>query len=165
MINPYEPTVTFSRMERRSWKNAIVLVAAVVGYGVPIAALGLTAWLTNGLPAAVDNLERVVRIHGTLSVNTILAHIPNIALAILVAIATTRWIDSDETQRKWWLLSCATIVGYVVVLFSIGYWNLMPWTWPSELHNAVRSTLTLMFPLGAYLLMAFNGWRTNNVSH
>jgi hypothetical protein len=149
-------------MERRLWQYAIVLVAGVVGYSAPFVALTLTAWFTNGWTVAVENLQRVVQIHRELSPNTILAFIPNLALAFLVAMATIKCLDSNAVQRIWWVLGCSTVVGYVVVLYSASRWNLIPWTWSSELSNAVRSALTLMFPVGVLLLAAFNRRRTKH---
>jgi hypothetical protein len=160
MINPYEPTAMHSRRERRSWQYAIVLVAGIVGYCAPFGALALMAWFTYGWPVAVQNLERVVNIHRALSLNTIFAFFPNVVLAIFLAKATIKWFDSDDSQRRWWVLGGATFVGYVVVLFSVRYWPLMTILWSSELNNAVRAVLTLMFPVCTHLLAALSGRRS-----
>jgi hypothetical protein len=157
MINPYEPTAMHSIRERRFWQYAIVLVAGIVGYCAPIGALALMAWFTYGWPVAVQNLERVVNIHRTLSLNTVLAFFPNLVLAIFLATASRKSFHSDDGQRIWWVLAGVTLGGYIVVLFSVGYWNLIPWSWSSELNNAVRAVLTLLFPVCAYLLAAFIG--------
>ena len=165
MINPYEPTASHSWRERRLWQYAIVLVAGIVAYCAPIGALALMAWFTYGWPVAVQNLERVVNIHRALSLNTVLAFFPNLVLAIFLAKATIKWFDSDVAQGRWWVLAGATFVGYVVVLFSVGYWNLIPWRWSSELNKAVRAVLTLMFPVCAYLLEAFIGRRPKKLAN
>lgn len=160
MINPYEVTTTITTTLGRPWRYTIALLAGVVGYGTLIAALGLTAWLNHGWPAAFDNLERVVRIHRELSLNTIAAFTPNLALAILVSIASMKWTDSDKAQSRWWMLACITVIGYVVVLVSADRSNLIPWTLPSELSNTVRSALTLSFPVVAYVVASLLERRT-----
>ena len=160
MINPYEVTATFSTTPRRPWRFVVVFVAGVVGYCTLFVALALTSWLNNGWSAAFDNLERVLRIHRELSINTLAAFIPNLALAILVSIATTKWIDSHESQSRWWMRAGITVIGYSVVLFSTAHWDLIPWTWPNELSNGVRSALTLLFPIVACVVTILVDRRT-----
>jgi hypothetical protein len=158
MTNPYEVTSNLSTTARSPWRYALVLIGGVFGYCTLIVALGLTALLSNGWSAALDNLGRVVRIHRELSLNTIAAFASNLVLAILVAVATKKWVDAHVSQSRWWLLSGITVIGYIVVLLSTG--NLIPWTWSSELSNAVRSTLTLLFPLVAYAFFCLFDLRT-----
>ncbi len=160
MINPYQTPSIFSATEPRRLHFVIAPLAGSVGYCAPIVALALMAWFTNGWPVALENLKRVVHIHRELSLNTIATFIPNLTLATIVAIATIKWVDSDESHRRWWMLGCVTIIGYTVVLYSVGRWNLIPWTWPTELNNAVRSTLTLMFPIIACAIDGLASRRT-----
>jgi hypothetical protein len=160
MINPYEVTTAFSTTPRRPWRYVIVFLAGVVGYCTLFAALGLTSWLSYGWPAPFNCLVRVVRIHRELSLNTVAAFTPNLALAIFVSIATTKLIDSHNSQSRWWMLACITVIGFVVVLRSTAHWNLIPWTWPSELSNAARSALTLLFPIVAYIVARLRERRT-----
>jgi hypothetical protein len=162
MINPYEVTSTFATTPSRPWRYVIVLLAGVMGYCTLFAALGLTSWLSYGWPAPFDSLVRVVRIHGELSLNTVVAFTPNLAVAIFVSIATTKWIDSQQSQSRWWMLACITVIGFVVVMRSTAYWNLLPWTLPSELSNAVRSALTLLFPTVAYIVARIRERRTKH---
>ncbi len=105
-----------------------------------------------------QTFSKSVRMHRELSLNTIAANTPNIALAIFSSIATTKWIDSHETQSRWWMLAGITVIGYVIVLLSTG--SLIPWTWPNEIYNGVRSALTLLFPLVAYLVAILLDRRT-----
>ena len=150
MTNPYEVTSTLSTVPRSPWRYALAFIAAVVGYCTLFVVLGVTAWLTHGPNAAFDNLGRIVRIHREMSLNTIAAHTPHLALAILVSIATTKWIDSHASQWRWWMLACLTVIGYIAALLSLG--NLIPWTWTKELNNALRSAFTFTFPIVGYFV-------------
>ncbi len=152
MINPYESTATAPRTERRPWTLVIALWAGMVGYGLPVVALVLLAWLTHGWSVALENLERVVRIQRDLSPNTVAVFVPNLTVALLAATATIKWGSSDNSHRRWWMLGWMTLIGYVVVVYSVGRWTLIPWTWPTVLSNTVRSALTLTFPLVAYVI-------------
>lgn len=158
MTNPYEVTSTVSSTTISPWRYALAFIAGIVGYGTLIVTLGLTAWLSHGRTAALDNLGRVVRIHRELSLNTIAANTPNIALAILASIATTKWIHSQDSQSRCWMLAGITVIGYVIVLLFTR--NLIPWMWPNELSNGVRSALTLLFPLVAYVVASIVDRRT-----
>lgn len=160
MTNPYEATSTLSTIPRSPWRYMLAFIAAVVGYCTLFVVLGVTAWLTHGATAALDNLGRIVPIHREMSLNTIAANMPNLALAILVAIATTKWLDSHASQSRWWMLACLTVIGYVAALLSTG--NLIPWTWTKELSNAVRSAFTLLFPTVGYFIARLLERRTSH---
>jgi hypothetical protein len=160
-INPYEASAATASPRRQWWHYVAACFVGLVGYSTLIMALGLITWLTYGWPVALENLERVARIHRELSLNTFAAFLPNVALAILVDTATIKWLDTDSAHQRCWLLGCMTIVGYVVVLFSTNRWGLIPWTWPAEISNLVRSALTLMFPVAAYLTLVWRKRRMN----
>ncbi len=169
VMNPYEDTTLNVQSQQRTvtmpparWPTFIGLIvgAGLMGYLAPIVALGLLSWIVYGWPAAMDNLERVARMHRQISVNSIAAFTPNIVLAILVAVAASKCIRSDRSQWQWWIIAGITFMSHVVVSFATARWNLIPWTWSSELTNATRSTLTLFLPFIVYVCTTFYKRRT-----
>ncbi len=162
MINPYEPIAASTTTEQRSRSNGLIFLAGLAGYGAPIVALGVMALLAHGWPVALENLERVARIHREMSLNTIAAFTPNVVSALIFTVAASKWIHSDDSRRRWCMLGFVTLVGYVVVVFSTSRWHLIPWAWSSGISNALRSTLTLIFPITAFVAAEFLKRRTKD---
>lgn len=168
-MNPYEATTLNSPTQQRAvtvpparWSrfNGLVVGAGLIGYFAPIVALGLLSWLAYGWPAAIDNLERVARMHRQMNVNFVAAFTPNIVLAFIVTFAASKCVRSDGSQRQWWIVAGITLMSCVVVSFATARWNLIPWTWSSELSNAIRSTLILVFPFISYVSTSIYRRRT-----
>ena len=168
-MNPYEVTTLIAPAQQRAvtlpparWSrfNGLVVGAGLIGYFAPIVAPGLLSWLVYGRPAAMDNLERVARMHRQMNVNFVAAFTPNVVLALIVTVAASKCVRSDGSQRQWWIVGGITLMSCVVVSFATARWNLIPWTWSSELSNAIRSTLTLIFPFIAYVSTSIYSRRT-----
>ncbi len=170
-MNPYEVTTRNAlvkpRVENLSpvrWFafHGSVVVAGLVGYFAPIICLGLLSGLTYGWPAAMDNLERIATMHSQLNTNFCATFTPNVVLAIIAIVAASKSGRAQGSQKKWWIVAGITFISIVVVSFVTAYWNLIPWTWSSELSNTIRSALTLILPLIVYVgLSTFSSERSN----
>ena len=160
MINPYEPIAPSTSTERRSWSHGLIFLAARwlwCSHRCFRSDGRIGPWMAGRL----ENLERVARVHREMSLNTIAAFTPNVVSALIFTVVASKWIHSDDSRRRWCMLGFVTLVGYVVVVFSTSRWHLIPWTWSSEISNALRSTLTLIFPITAFVAIEFLKRRTS----
>ena len=160
MINPYEPTVSTPSTEQRTWRGIAIVVAALIGYVAPLLVVALWSWFLYDRTVAMENFGRVRQMHQELSLNSLLAFIPGLFLALIFATAAHNWASSRAPHRRWWILGLITLVGYFLVLDSTARWNLIPWTWPSELQNVPRTLLTLAFPAVAYVIAMYRSRRS-----
>ncbi len=151
-MNPYEAPTSIIGTERRFGHVGLAIGASLMGYLAPVICLALFSCLFYGWTAAVDNLERIVRMLGKMDLNALLAFTPNIVLALIALIATSKWRQSDDSHGQWWLIGGVTLIACVVVPFGIAQWNLIPWKWSNEMANTVRSAIILLFPLTTYMI-------------
>lgn len=164
-MNPYEVTKIASPIPRRWCSIEFVIGAGLIGYAAPFVAGGLLAWCLYGWPVGLENLQRVFRMHREVSLNSFVAFVPNIVLALILATAASKVGQSSDSNRQWWIAGGITIIGYTVVAFVAAHWNFIPWTWSSELTNVVRTALVLIFPVGAYAIAAvYKRWTRRNPS-
>lgn len=144
--NPYQVIAPTEKPERSTVSILLYLVAGAIGYLAPILVLALLCSITQNTSVAVENLQRVLRMHSTWSLNAILAFLPNAVLACFAMMAAREWVRKKARSKQWLKLCIATLLGYAVVLVTLSQWNLIPWTWSQELHNGTRTAATLIFP-------------------
>ncbi|MBL8820363.1 MAG: hypothetical protein JNL58_30345 [Planctomyces sp.] len=153
-MNPYQAPTTMIVAKRRFGSFGLAMGASLMGYLAPVACLALVSCLCYGWMAAVENLERIVKMHGKMDLNTLSAFTPNIVLALIALFATSKWCRSDDSHGQWWLIGGVTLVACVVVPFGIAQWNLISWKWSNEMANTVRSAIILLFPLTTYMIIS-----------
>jgi hypothetical protein len=163
MPNPYAITSSETRSECESTSVWRAFAFGLVGYLAPFAILFPMCWMAYGWLAASDNFDRIVAMHGTISFAGFAALAPNFACMVLFTVAGYRRFSSQGFggRRLGPLpLGLATLFGYFVVLLTTVVWFPLPWRWPAELSNLVRSGLVAVFPLSVIAYRLISSRRT-----
>lgn len=88
-MNPYEAPSAIIGTERRFGNVGLAIGASLMGYLAPVICPALFLCLFYGWTAAIKNMERIVRMHGKMDLNALLAFTPNIVLALIALFAAS----------------------------------------------------------------------------
>lgn len=150
MTNPYAVTTVMPVAPSDSTSMMRGIAFGLAGYFAPILILFLLCCLSFGWLAVGQNFDRFVAIHSTVSLNSLLAMVPNLICLILFAIAGYR-VRSRRGAARVWLtpmgLGLLTLLGYCLVMLTTTVVFPLPWRWSAEQANGTRAGLVALFPL------------------
>ena len=160
MQNPYEVTTvepSHVRDQPRLWRS---IGWAVFGYFSPRFVIALLSWLYWGSAAMRDNVDRIVRIHQSVTLSSAAALGPSVACMVFFGFAGLRSLSAGQRRSvPWLLLGIVTLVGCAVtgvLLQAIP----LPWTWSAEKANVVRASFICVFPI---TVLAYHWIRASRV--